>query len=75
MKEAAKEAFENNLGHYETLKTISRGYLSKLESSVQEAGHIFLDLKLERVFLAVHFVNTYVLEERTQELLFKKETQ
>ena len=43
MKEAAKEAFENNLDHYETLKTISRAYLSKLESSVQKAGHIFLD--------------------------------
>ena len=58
----------------ETLKTISRAYLSKLESSVQEAGHIFLDLKLRRVFLVVHFVNTYVPEERTQELLFKNET-
>ena len=36
-QEAAKEVFENNLHHYETMKTISQANLSKYESSVQEA--------------------------------------
>ena len=36
-QEAAKEVFENNLHHYEKMKTISRASLSKYECSVQEA--------------------------------------
>ena len=54
---AAKDAFENHLHHYETMRTISGGYLSKLECSVQKAvNQILPELKL-----------------RTQVLLSKKE--
>ena len=73
-KEAAKEAFENNLHHFETTKTTSQVYLTKRECSVQEiVYHILPELKLRRVFPAVHFVNTNVPEERTQVLLSEKE--
>lgn len=56
------------------MRTISGGYLSKLECSVQKAvNQILPELKLRRVFLAVHFVNINVQKERTQVLLSKKE--
>ena len=74
IKKAAKDAFENHFHHYETMRTISGGYLSKLECSVQKAvNQILPELKLRRVFLAVHFVNINVQKERTQVLLSKKE--
>ena len=74
IKKAAKDAFENHLHHYETKRTISGGYLSKLECSVQKAvNQILPELKLRRVFLAVHFVNINVQKERAQVLLSKKE--
>ena len=31
MKEAAKEAFENNMHHYETMKTIAKSYFNNRE--------------------------------------------
>ena len=40
MKQAAKEAFENNMPHHDTMKTIEtidKAYLSNRECSVQEA--------------------------------------
>ena len=56
------------------MRTISGSYLSKLECSVQKAvNQILPELKLRRVFLAVHFVNINVQKERTQVLLSKKE--
>ena len=74
MRDGAKEVFENNLHHYETMKTVSRAYLSKSECSVQEAVYDTLpELKLRRLFPAVYFVNKNVPEERTQVLLSKKE--
>ena len=74
MKQAAKEAFENNMHHHDTMKTIVRAYLSNREFSVQEAVyHILLELKLRRIFLAVYFVSTNLPEERVQVLLPEKE--
>ena len=74
MKEAAREAFENNAGQYQTMKTIARAYLSKRECSVQEAVyHILPELKLRRVFPAVQFVNTNLPGERVKVLLSEKE--
>ena len=65
MKQAAKEAFENNMHHHDTLKTIAKAYLSSRECSVQEAVyHIQQELKLRRIFPAVCFVNTNLPEER-----------
>ena len=74
MRQAAKEALENNIGHYQSMKTITRAYLSKRECSVQEAVyHVLPELKLRRVFPAVQFVNTNLPEERVKVLLSEKE--
>ena len=53
MKQAAKEAFENNRHHHDTMKTIVNGYLTNRESSFQEeVYHILPELKLRRIFPA-----------------------
>ena len=36
MKQAAENAFENNMNNYETMKTIAKFYLSNGECSVQD---------------------------------------
>ena len=56
MKQAAKEAFENNIHHHhDTMKTIAKAYLSNRECSVLEAVyHILPELKLRRIFPAVY---------------------
>ena len=74
MKQAAKEAFENNMHHQDTMKTIAKAYLSNRECSVQEAVyHILSELKLRRIFPAFYFGNTNLPEERVRVLLSKKE--
>ena len=74
MKQAAKEAFENNMHHHDTMKTIAKAYLSNRECSVQKAVyHILSELKLRRILPAVYFVNTNLSEERVQVLLSEKE--
>ena len=73
MTGAVKEAFKNDLHYYEIIKTISVS-LSNHECSVQETIYCILpELELRKVFPAVHFVNTNVLEKRTQVLLPEKE--
>ena len=42
MKQAAKETFENNTHHHDTIKTIAEAYLSNRECSVQEAVYHIL---------------------------------
>ena len=74
MKQAAKEAFENNMHHHDTMKTIAKAYLSNRECSVQEAVyHILPELKLRRIFPAVYFVNINPPEERVKVLFSEKE--
>ena len=74
MKQAAKEAFENNMHHHDTMKTIAKAYLSSRECSVQEAVyHILPELKLRRIFPAVCFVITNLPEERIKVLVSEKE--
>ena len=47
MKQVAKEAFENNMHHHDTTKTIAKAYVSNREYSVQEAVYYILaELKL-----------------------------
>ena len=59
MKKVAKEVYEKNLHHHDTLKTITRVYLSNHECSVLEVrGNILPKLKLRRIFPAVPFLNT-----------------
>ena len=51
MRQAAKEAFENNTGHYLSSKTITRAFLGRQECFAQEAVyHILPKLQLRRVF-------------------------
>ena len=74
MKQAAKEAYENNLHHHDTMKTIAKTCLSSRGCSVQEAVyHVLPELKVRRIFPAVHFLNTNLQEERVQVLLSEKE--
>ena len=74
MKQAAKEVFENNMHHHDTMKLIAKAYLSNQECSVQEAVyHILSELKLKKIFWVVYSVNTNPLEERVQVLLSEKE--
>ena len=58
-KQAAKEAFENNMRHHDTMKTFVKAYISNRKCFVQEAVyHILPELKLRRIFPAVYFVDT-----------------
>ena len=74
MKQAAKEARENNMHHQDTMITIAKAYLSNRKCSVQEAVyHILPELNLRRIFPAVYFVNTNLPEERVRVLLSKEQ--
>ena len=74
MKQAAKEAFENNMHNQDAMKTIAKACLSNWEYSVQEVVYYILpELKLRRIFPAVYFVNTNLPEETVWVLLSKKE--
>ena len=42
MKQAAKEVFEDNMHHHDTMKAIAKAYLSNCECSVQEAVYHIL---------------------------------
>ena len=65
VKKADKEIFENNMFYHDTMKTIAKVYLSNWECPEQEAVyHILPELRLRRIFPAVHFVNTNPPEER-----------
>ena len=57
MKQAAKEAFEKNIHHYDTVKIIAKDYLSNQECPVEAAMyHILPKLKLRRIFFLVYFL-------------------
>ena len=74
MKQAAKEAYENNIHHHDTMKIIAKAYLNSRECSVQEAVYYILpELKLTRIFPSAYFVNANLPEERVQTKLKKKE--
>ena len=74
MKQTAKEAFENNIHHHDTMKTTAEAYFNNQECSVQDAVYYILpEFKLRRVFQPVYFVNTNPPEERVQVLLSDKE--
>ena len=70
MKQAAKEALDNKLDHFNTMKNILQAYTSKWECSVQEAVyHVLPELHLRRVFPSVYFVNTNLPEEHSKNTL------
>ena len=54
MRQAAKEAFENNLSNYKTMQEIVCAYVNKYECSVQEAVyHVLPELHLHVLLKAI----------------------
>ena len=51
---AMKEALDNELSHFDTMKNILQAYTSKRECSVQEAVyHVLPELHFRRVFPSI----------------------
>ena len=74
MKQSAKEALNNELGCFDTMKNILQAYTSKQECSVQEAVyHVLPELHFRRVFPSVYFVNTNLPEEHSKILRTEEE--
>ena len=74
MKQAAKEALENNMHHHDTMETIANANLSNRECSVWETVyHNLPKLRLRKISPVKYFVSTNLPEERVQVLLPEKE--
>ena len=73
MKQASREALDNNKDHHDPRKTIAKACLNNRDCSIQETvDHILPELKRNRIFAAVHFVSTN-LPERTVQVLLSEE--
>ena len=74
MKQAAKEAMDNEFGHFDTMKNILQAYTSKHECSVRETVyHVLPELHLRRFFPPVYFVNTNLPQEPSKLLRTEEE--
>ena len=74
MRQAAKEAFENDLSNYKTMQGIVRAYVNKRECSDQEAVyHVLPELHLRKIFPGVCFANSNIPEECIK--ILKSETE
>ena len=74
MKQAAKEAMDNEFGHFDTMKNILQAYTSKHECSVRETVyHVLPELHLPRFFPPVYFVNTNLPQEPSKLLRTEEE--
>ena len=70
MKQASREALDNNKDHHDPMKTIVKACLNNRDCSIQETVyHILPELKGNRIFAAVYFVNTNLPEKTVQVLL------
>ena len=73
MKQASREALDNNKDHRDPMKTIVKACLNNRDCSIQETVyHILPELKGNRIFAAVYFVNTN-LPEKTVQVLISEE--
>ena len=73
MKQASREVFDNNKDHHDPMKTIVKTCLNNRDCSIQETVyHILPELKRNRIFAAVYFVNTN-LQEKTVQVLISEE--
>ena len=73
MEQESQKAYENNIHHHHTMKTIAKAYLNNRECSVQvTVYHVLSELNQRRIFSAVYFVNTNLPEERVKVLLSEK---
>ena len=74
MKQAAKEAHNNNSDHYQQVKAVARVYATKRECSIQEAVYLLMpELWLRKTFPGVFFANTNLPENRYRMCQSKKE--
>ena len=72
IKQGVNEAFESTIHHLDTIKIISKAYLSNQECSIQEAVyHILSELKIRRTFLAVCFL-TEIFQRKEFKYYFLK---
>ena len=70
---SSREAFENNMHHHDTMKTIARASLSNQECFIQGVLYnIFQEMNLRRNFLAAYFVSTNLPQKRDWVLLSNK---
>ena len=73
---SSREAFENNMHHHDTMKTIARASLSNQECFIQGVLYnIFQEMNLRRNFLAAYFVSTNLPQKRDWVLLSNKKKQ
>ena len=65
MKQAVKEAAENDYDKFQQMKNVAHAYASKRECSVQEAVyHIMPELWLRKFFPGVTYANSNLQEKR-----------
>ena len=63
LRQAAKEAYENNLSNYKTMQGKVCAYVDKRECSIQEANyHVLPKLHLHNIFPCVCFANRNIPE-------------
>ena len=73
MKQATKDALENNKHHHGAMKTIFQAHLNNRKcSGLEPVYRIFPQLR-RRIFPDMYLVNTNFPEEKLQVLLFEKE--
>ena len=73
MKQTSREAFDNNKDHHDPIKTIPKPCLNNRDCSIQETVyHILPELKRNKIFAAVYFVNNN-LPEKTVQVLISEE--
>ena len=61
MKQAAKEAFENNMHYDDIMKKVAKAYLSSRKCSLMEGVYYILpELKLRRIFPAVYLLTQII---------------
>ena len=71
MKQTTKEPFNNNMHHHDTMKTISKAFLSNWECSMHKpVCYILSKLNLRRVFPVMYFLNRNLLKETFWDLPF-----
>ena len=63
MKQAAKEAFENNMHHHDTMKTTVNGYLTNREFFSGGSLSYFARIEAKENLSSWYFVNTNLPEE------------
>ena len=63
MKQAAKEAFENNMHHHDTMKTTVNGYLTNREFFSGGSLPYFARIEAKENLSSWYFVNTNLPEE------------